>query len=219
MRILFIGNSHTFANDMPFTFAQIATNQGEDVDVVMLASPGVTLGWHAQHPETRANITKGNWDYIILQQVAHPFAGFENLLTEARQLVKIIQTTKAKPILFMPWASAKVPSAQRELEDSYLLASEKLQTALAPIGTIWWQLLNEHPSLNLFDPDQEHANATGSYLAACIFYSLIFQRSPEGISPISPVSSQEAQLIQQYVAMSHIYRAQNPSPVQITGSR
>ena len=100
MKILFIGNSHTFVNGMPFIFSGLSkAGGGAGADVFMLASPGVSLGWHAGQPETLANITCGNWDYVILQQVAHPFAGRENLLEESRKLVEIIKTTRAQPVL------------------------------------------------------------------------------------------------------------------------
>ena len=46
MRVLFIGNSHTFFNDMPELFARFCETDGAKPDVTMLAYPGRYLDWH-----------------------------------------------------------------------------------------------------------------------------------------------------------------------------
>ncbi len=47
MRILFIGNSHTYMNDMPQLVREmIESATGEKCDVVMLAYSGRSLKWH-----------------------------------------------------------------------------------------------------------------------------------------------------------------------------
>ena len=40
MRILFIGNSHTYVNDMPEIVARLAKKDGIDCEVVMIAHGG-----------------------------------------------------------------------------------------------------------------------------------------------------------------------------------
>ena len=49
MRVLFIGNSHTFFNDMPNTFAEICRRNGVDMQVTMLAHGGVGWHYHVKH--------------------------------------------------------------------------------------------------------------------------------------------------------------------------
>ena len=47
MKVLFIGNSHTFFNDMPALFAQfIQATTGEKPEVTMLAYGGRDYQWH-----------------------------------------------------------------------------------------------------------------------------------------------------------------------------
>lgn len=36
MRILFIGNSHTYFNDMPYQFAELVRAAGKEVEITML---------------------------------------------------------------------------------------------------------------------------------------------------------------------------------------
>ena len=56
MRILFIGNSHTYVNDMPEIVARLAKKDGIDCEVAMIAHGGWFLEQHAAEPETRFNI-------------------------------------------------------------------------------------------------------------------------------------------------------------------
>ena len=73
MRILFIGNSHTYFNDMPALVAKMAQEEGEKCEVTMIAHGGWFLEQHAKEEEVRFNILYGNYDYVVLQEHAHPF--------------------------------------------------------------------------------------------------------------------------------------------------
>ena len=48
MKFLFIGNSHTFRNDMPHIFQMICEKNGIDAQVTMLAHGGKTLAFHQE---------------------------------------------------------------------------------------------------------------------------------------------------------------------------
>ena len=72
MKVLFIGNSHTFYNDMPQIFKNICDEKGKDVEVAMQAFGGKTYGWHyGQMTELRFALLHGGFDYIVMQQAAH----------------------------------------------------------------------------------------------------------------------------------------------------
>ena len=53
MRILFIGNSHTYFNDMPHLCAELLRAAGKDVEVTMLTRGGETLHGHILSEQTR----------------------------------------------------------------------------------------------------------------------------------------------------------------------
>ena len=52
---------------------------------------------------------------------------------------------------------------------------------VAPIGASLGELLKLQPSLRLYHEDGSHPSPTGSYVAACVFYSLLFERAPIGL--------------------------------------
>ena len=66
LRILFIGNSHTYFNDMPIMVARRFREDGYDCEVTMIAHGGWFLEQHAQEPEVRFNILYVHYDYVVL---------------------------------------------------------------------------------------------------------------------------------------------------------
>lgn len=53
MRTLYIGNSHTYFNDMPKIFADICRENGVDMQVTMLTQGGMGLDYHADNSDIR----------------------------------------------------------------------------------------------------------------------------------------------------------------------
>ena len=74
MRVLFIGNSHTYFNDMPHTFAgMVQSLTGARPEVTMLAYSDRDLAWHREeYFAVRFALLYGNYDYCVLQQQANP---------------------------------------------------------------------------------------------------------------------------------------------------
>ena len=55
VRILFVGNSYTYMNDLPDMFARLARAGGHTVETGMAAPGGWTLFAHARSAETSAS--------------------------------------------------------------------------------------------------------------------------------------------------------------------
>ena len=88
LRILFIGNSHTYYNDMPSMVKALAEEAGFSCEVVMIAHGGWFLKQHVKEPDVRFNIRYGNYDYVVLQEHAHPFGPAEDLYEAAKTLTE-----------------------------------------------------------------------------------------------------------------------------------
>ena len=56
LRILFVGNSHTYYNDMPHLVQLRAEKEGFACQVTMIAHGGWYLSQHAEEPDVRFNI-------------------------------------------------------------------------------------------------------------------------------------------------------------------
>jgi hypothetical protein len=49
------------------------------------------------------------------------------------------------------------------------------------VGPAWARCRGEHPEVELYAPDESHASAAGSYLAACCFCAALSGESPGGL--------------------------------------
>ena len=53
MRTLFIGNSHTYYNDMPRIFKDVGAENGIEMQVTMLTKGGMGLDYHAENEDEK----------------------------------------------------------------------------------------------------------------------------------------------------------------------
>lgn len=179
LRVLFIGNSHTYYNDMPYLFQQLAQwASGAAVEVVLLAQGGWSLGQHLGEEE-RFNIRYGRYDYIVLQEVTHPFPGAEALLEQAGALGAWIAHTGARTVGYMTWAEQGRPEDQARLTEAFRALAREQDVLLAPVG-LAFQSLRES-GIGLYDADGRHASPAGSYLAACVLLAAILGEDPAGL--------------------------------------
>ncbi len=166
MRTLFIGNSHTYFNDMPKIFRDICEENGYAMDVTMLTKGGMGLPYHVENEQTRFNILYGRYDFIILQHVAHPMGEFEDMEKAADTIMEWIRQTDAVPCYYMTWTKKGDEEGQPEMSRRYRVLGEKHKCLVAPVGENWWKHIHEHPEDELYFKDGRHASKEGSLLAA-----------------------------------------------------
>ncbi len=194
MKILFIGNSHTFFNDMPKQAADMLEQMtGESVDAVMLAYSYKELEWHAksEYFAARFNILYGGYDYCVMQQAAHPFPGLETTTDNAVMLAGFCRTAGTTPVLIQTWAERDFPEHQAELSESNAKAAAAADALLAPVGSIWDKFRKDHPDLDLFHNDGEHAGLLGAYLEAMTIAMTICRDLGENGADISGVPAEK----------------------------
>ena len=127
LKILFIGNSHTYYNDMPQMVRQRASEDGYGCHVTMLAHGGWFLSQHAEEPEPRFNILYGGYDYVVLQEHTHPFAPREQYLSAVKTLVAWIREAGSTPVIYETWAKKTEPDVLDEyVTDAQLEVLERL---------------------------------------------------------------------------------------------
>lgn len=66
MKILFIGNSHTFVHYVPARVAHFCLSHGKPVETTMLTHPGMGLDWHLEQSQTYYNLLYGRYDAVVL---------------------------------------------------------------------------------------------------------------------------------------------------------
>lgn len=173
IKILFIGNSHTYYNDMPQIAKGIFAAAGLDAEVTMLTQGGMCLKWHCEQKQTRFNILYGGYDYIILQGKATNFDPEPYLEYGKKLYDDYISGTDAVPIIYTVWSNRGKKKDQPALTNAGVELAAYMHGSIAPAGEIWQSVLRRRPAPELYREDGNHATPTGSYLAAAaVFYAI-----------------------------------------------
>ncbi|MCR5502761.1 MAG: hypothetical protein K6F53_07115 [Lachnospiraceae bacterium] len=173
IRILFIGNSHTYMHDLPAKVQALSAKDGYECEAVMLAHPNWYLHQHAEEPEARFNIKYGRYDYVVLQEHAHPFDRIEEYKEAARTLAGQIREAGATSVIFGTWAKKDDEEAQEAMNKVHRELAEEIKALYAPVGEHWWTYMREHPELELYEEDGAHASESGAGFAAGIIWETI----------------------------------------------
>jgi hypothetical protein len=183
-QVLFIGNSHTYLHHMPQMVVRLveATNLAKPLNAEQVTGKGVDLEWHWHNQKTRDRIKAKKWDYVVLQdRSGGPLENKASMFKHARLLDDEIKKQGAGTILYMTWANRKRPETQKILTDTYSRISRELGAILAPVGAAWENSLKTDTDLRLHHSDDRHAGPAGAYLTACVFYTVLYRSSPQGL--------------------------------------
>ena len=173
IRILFIGNSHTFVNDLPHTVAVMAEENGLQADVTMIAHGGWYLKQHTAEPDVPFNIQYGHYDYVVLQEHSHPFDHLEYYEEAMKTLAGWIHAAGSVPVIFGTWSTKREPEKQEYMNETNRRLAAENHTLLAPVGEGWWTVQTSCPEMDLYWQDGEHASPAGSEYAAKIIWNTI----------------------------------------------
>jgi hypothetical protein len=207
-RVLFLGNSYTYVNDLPSTFARLAGSAGRPVQVSMVANGGETLAQHAAAADSKSAIVSQRWTYVVLQeqsQTPATWGGQVSMYPAVRTLDGQIESAGATPLLFMAWAHrdgmpesglADYTAMQLQIDNAYLAIAREQKVPVAPVGYTWSVVRRDHPEISLWGDDGSHPNGAGTYLAACVFYAVIFRSSPSGLSYHGGIDDGQARILQ-----------------------
>lgn len=187
MKILFLGNSHTYYNDLPALFRSISSQCGREVEVSMLAQPGVTYEWHLTHgTDFRFALMHGGYDYIVMQQAAHePCPGLEETLVGALEICDFARKCGITPVQTLPWARIGIEGEQQRMYEIYEKVCRETGAKENPVGRVFEYINNTRPDIRLHWFDGAHASPYGSYANALCTYKTIFGGDVSAVSPKS----------------------------------
>lgn len=173
LRVMFIGNSHTFFNALPWLFADIAANDGYEIYPTMLAHGGWVLEQHVTQKEIRYNIKYGKYDYIVIQEHAHPMPPHEQTIEMAGIICQQVKDAGSTPVIYSTWAAKATPELQDEMNEVHHLIADQNDALYAPVGDLWWDNIKANPDTDMYSEDGEHASEAGSTFAARTIWATI----------------------------------------------
>ena len=190
-RVLFIGNSLTYFNDLPELVEHLARDVGDtSLSTTMVAFPNFSLADHWDEGTARRELAASRWTHVVLQQ--GPSSLPENALLLQEWSVKferLIRRAGAQPVLYMVWPDQSRPADFERVRGSYRGAAQAVNGIFAPAGDAWALALAADPAAPLYGTDGFHPALEGSWLAAVVLLARIRGLDPVSLPGVIPRSS------------------------------
>jgi hypothetical protein len=173
--LLFVGNSLTYANDLPKLVASIAKIKGKKIKVEMLALPNYALLDHLVDGNLQEMIASGKYKYVIVQQGPSSQAEGREMLLEAGSKIKqMCNVSGASLAFFMVWPGYENYNNFNGVIRNYTEAATLNNSILCPVGTVWKEYIDRTKDLSYYGPDLFHPSLKGSQVAAQVIFDSLF---------------------------------------------
>jgi hypothetical protein len=114
LRVLFVGNSLTEANDLPARVATLAAASGRKLEYRTIAFGGYSLEDHWAQGDARAALATRSWDIVVMQQGPSALPeGQLHLRTWATRWADEARAAGTRPALLTVWPESFRRSANR----------------------------------------------------------------------------------------------------------
>ncbi len=190
IRVLFIGNSLTYWNEMPEMLRwMLETSEVQVGRIEYVAFPDVGLQDHWASGPARSRIAEGDFDIVVMQQGPSATEGRPSLLEYSQRFSEEIRASGAVPALYMVWPSSARPFDFDGVSSSYSDAADAIDGLLFPAGEAWRAAWAREASLALYGPDGFHPSELGSYLAALVMFEQLAGREASTLPALVPTPS------------------------------
>ena len=181
-KILFVGNSYTFFNNLPQIVTIMTENENSKLVTRKSVAGGASLSDHWRGEKglkTQELIRDGNFDIVILQEASMgPVSEPDTMLKYTRLFCDLIKKKKAKACLFATWPRKDSPLNQKTIDSVYTIAASENGAEVAPVGKAWSNAIRQRPGMELYDTDKSHPSELGTLLAACVIVVKILHQLP-----------------------------------------
>lgn len=183
-RLLFIGNSYTQRNDLPgLLTALVREGTGTELETDRVIVNGASLRRHWNAGTAAGLIRDEAWDAVVLQeQSTLPVKNTARYHENVRLFAPVVRERGMRLVLYLPWCRQSAPESQAVLDRAVSEIGAETGAAVVPVGPAWQRVREIAAGPGLYDADGSHPTPAGSYLAACVFYATLWDRSPEGLS-------------------------------------
>ncbi|HKK93306.1 MAG TPA: hypothetical protein VJ925_07710 [Longimicrobiales bacterium] len=190
LRILFVGNSLTFTNDLPALFATVVEASGRSIAYATVALPDFSL---EDHWNTRiADVISGlQADIVVLQQGPSSLPqNRTHLRSWTETLTGPIRAAGGDPALYMVWPESTRLEAFDAVLESYRAAAVAVGGTFIPGGETWRAIWDRDSSVALYGPDGFHPSRIGSIAVALTMYATLTETTASGLpARLVPTSS------------------------------
>jgi hypothetical protein len=186
-KILFIGNSHTSGNNLPFIVEELINNNVDSTVKVVRVSSSSFLSEHITTQSSLDTFYSEKWTHVILQ--AQKFSSSQSTLyptDAAKRWVELTKSTHgATPVFFAEHPQRGSVGESLHIHTIYSNIAKEHPACVAPVGFAWDKYAMAYPTSDLWANDGNHANPHGAHLTALVLYSVITGEKSEDIQVFS----------------------------------
>ncbi len=188
-RVLFVGNSLTYFNNLPEIVKKVAAADGVHLSVESVANPDYALMDHLSEGKIQKKIESGKFDFLVAQQgPSAQTEGMEWLLNAGFILSPLCKKYGVKLVFYMVWPARNRMQDFAGVYRNYKLAADTTKSIFSPAGQAWLEAWHTSPDLLLYGPDNFHPSYNGSLLAAMVIYGSIAGKQELSSLPYKPFS-------------------------------
>jgi len=175
-KILFVGNSLTYYNDLPNLVARVGKDSGVEIKTEMLAFPNYALEDHWNDGAIQFLIANKKYDFVVVQQGPSSQAdGRAMLLDYGARIKNICIPHNTKLAFFMVWPAFANFSTFDGVIKNYGDAAVATNSLLCPVGQVWKNHFLATGDYSYYGPDMFHPSQKGSENAALIIFKTLFK--------------------------------------------
>jgi hypothetical protein len=175
-KILFVGNSLTYYNDLPSLVAKVGKDRGVEIKTDMIAYPNYALEDHWNDGAMQTLIATKKYDFVVVQQGPSSQAdGRAMLLDYGARIKSLCITHNAKLAFFMVWPAFANYSTFDGVIKNYGDAAAATSSLLCPVGKLWKDHFQATGDYSYYGPDMFHPSLKGSENAALIIFKTLFK--------------------------------------------
>lgn len=174
IRILFVGNSLTYTNDIPALVKELGKLDAVSIDYKTIAGGDYGLDDHLADGNVQKEIKKGKYDFVVVQQGPSALPESQaNLMAAVQKYKALCDEAKTKLAVYMVWPSKGRLFDLDNVIFSYSNAGKKNNSIICAAGLAWKKTWATDPSISLYGPDGFHPDLSGSLLSAMVIYGTL----------------------------------------------
>lgn len=180
LRVLFIGNSLTYSNDIPLIVKALAKAAGKEMHVKSICFPAYNLEDQYRQGDAVAALKNETWDFVVMQQGPTSLPeDAEDMTNWAKVFAPLIHKAGARPAMYMVWPSIDRISYFDAIHEHYSDTAYAIKSMFIPAGEAWREAWRRDPKAPLYSFDQFHPSEAGSYLSALSIYGMLYGVAPQ----------------------------------------
>lgn len=174
-KLLFIGNSLTYTNDLPNLVKDYAQSKGKSISVKSVAYGNYALIDHWEDGEIQTLIETQSYNYVIVQQGPSSQAFGKALLLEyGEKISDLCRENYTNLAFYMVWPSITYYDTFQGVIDNYRLVATLNNDILCPVGEVWKSHFDTTNDFSYYGSDGFHPSLEGSQVAAQVIYEALF---------------------------------------------